>query len=139
MNQQMKKYADWLVANQNKKGTPEWDTVSDAYKQLRAQGTQTAPQPSGPSSNPLVGAGKRGLQLGANFTNSVSLIGDKIDEALDLPYVKFGNDDGKFQLSDLAPSLVPRQGNQDKELFTQAEQFLQGAADDVDYDADCDE
>lgn len=135
MNQQMKKYADWLVANQNKKGTPEWDTVSNAYKELRSQGTVAAQQPSGPSSNPLVGAGKRSLQLGANFTNSVSLIGDKIDEALDLPYVKFGNDDGQFQLSDLKPSLVPRQGNQDKELFTQAEQFLQGAADDVDYQA----
>lgn len=37
MSDRMKKYADWLVANQNKKGTPEFDAVAQAYKQLRQQ------------------------------------------------------------------------------------------------------
>lgn len=50
MSQQMQKYADWLVANQNKKGTPEFDTVANAYKQLRGQQQQqpAAPQPQQP-------------------------------------------------------------------------------------------
>lgn len=46
MSQQMQKYADWLVANQNKKGTPEFDTVANAYKQLRGQ--QQPQQPAAP-------------------------------------------------------------------------------------------
>tara|TARA_R110002012_G_scaffold197644_1_gene366267 strand:+ start:2796 stop:5855 length:3060 start_codon:yes stop_codon:yes gene_type:complete len=29
------KYADWIVANKDKKGTPEFETVADAYKALR--------------------------------------------------------------------------------------------------------
>jgi arsenate reductase-like glutaredoxin family protein len=35
MDNRLERYAEWLVANQNKKGSPEWDTVSNAYKQLR--------------------------------------------------------------------------------------------------------
>ena len=31
------KYAEWIVANQDKKGTPEFDTVATAYKQMRGQ------------------------------------------------------------------------------------------------------
>ena len=40
MADRLEAYADWLVANQNKRGTPEFDTVANAYKQLRQQ-----PQP----------------------------------------------------------------------------------------------
>jgi len=38
-----KKYAEWIVANQDKKGTPEFDTVAQAYKQAQASipGVQT--------------------------------------------------------------------------------------------------
>lgn len=31
------KYADWLVENQDKQGTPDFETVVNAYKELRAQ------------------------------------------------------------------------------------------------------
>ena len=48
MSQQMQKYADWLVANQNRKGTPEFDTVANAYKQLRSQPQQQQQQPAAP-------------------------------------------------------------------------------------------
>lgn len=37
-------YADWIVKNQDKQGTPEFDTVANAYKQLRGQAA-TAPKP----------------------------------------------------------------------------------------------
>ena len=42
MADRVQKYADWLVANQNKKGTPEFKTVADAYKQLRGQSASAA-------------------------------------------------------------------------------------------------
>lgn len=39
-------YAQWIVANQDKKGSPEFETVSQAYQQARAQPQQQAPQGS---------------------------------------------------------------------------------------------
>jgi len=33
-------YADWIVKNQSKKGTPEFDTVAEAYKVARAEPAQ---------------------------------------------------------------------------------------------------
>lgn len=39
------KYAEWIVANQAKKGTPEFETVARAYKAARAQ-EQSAPKPA---------------------------------------------------------------------------------------------
>lgn len=38
------KYADWLVKNQDKRGTPEFDTVASAYKQLRSAPAAPTPQ-----------------------------------------------------------------------------------------------
>lgn len=37
-------YAEWIVANQDKKGTPEFDTVAAAYKEARAAPAAEAPQ-----------------------------------------------------------------------------------------------
>ena len=37
------KYADWIVANQDKKGSEEFETVAAAYKELRMQPTAEAP------------------------------------------------------------------------------------------------
>lgn len=36
-------YANWIVSNQDKKGTPEFDTVAQAYKVAREQSIQTKP------------------------------------------------------------------------------------------------
>lgn len=42
-------YAAWIVKNADKKGTPEFDIVSKAYQQTRAQSAgETAPAPSKP-------------------------------------------------------------------------------------------
>ena len=35
--QDLNAFADWLVANQSKKGTPEYETVANAFKELDAQ------------------------------------------------------------------------------------------------------
>ena len=43
--QRAEKYAEWLVANEDKKGTPEFDTVAQAYKQVR--GIKPEPKYSG--------------------------------------------------------------------------------------------
>ena len=45
MADRMQQYADWLIANQNRKGTPEFNTVANAYKALRQQ-PQAAPDTS---------------------------------------------------------------------------------------------
>ena len=37
MADRLQAYADWLVANQDKRGTPEYETVANAYKQMRQQ------------------------------------------------------------------------------------------------------
>ncbi len=37
MADRLEAYADWLVANQDKRGTTEFDTVANAYKQMRQQ------------------------------------------------------------------------------------------------------
>tara|TARA_R100001460_G_scaffold59615_4_gene99482 strand:- start:134 stop:1894 length:1761 start_codon:yes stop_codon:yes gene_type:complete len=33
--QRAQKYAEWLVSNKDKQGSPEWNTVSQAYKEIR--------------------------------------------------------------------------------------------------------
>ena len=40
MSDRTQAYAEWLQANQDKQGTPEWNTVADAYKQLRMEQQQ---------------------------------------------------------------------------------------------------
>lgn len=44
----VEKYASWLVQNKDKKGTPEFETVANAYKTLRSQSTQS-PLSKGPA------------------------------------------------------------------------------------------
>ena len=50
MADRLQQYADWLIANQNKKGTPEFDTVANSYKQLRGTAPAPAPVPQAPQS-----------------------------------------------------------------------------------------
>jgi hypothetical protein len=41
-------YANWIVANADKKGTPEFETVAKAYQEAKAaEGLQAAPAPAG--------------------------------------------------------------------------------------------
>jgi hypothetical protein len=41
-----KKYAEWILANQDKKGTPEFEIVSKAYKQARQMSAVSEPRAS---------------------------------------------------------------------------------------------
>ena len=44
----LEKYANWLVQNKDKKGTPEFDTVAKAYKEGRSMMSGVPQAPSGP-------------------------------------------------------------------------------------------
>lgn len=46
MASRLESYAQWLVDNQDKRGTPEFDTVAQAYKSLRSQPAVAEPAPS---------------------------------------------------------------------------------------------
>ncbi len=92
-------YAEWLVANEDKRGTPEFDTVVEAYKAARAGAPAAAPQsapkaPPGPDVDSTWGtyAGNLARQaaqgLSFNFGDEIaagarSLFGDETyDQAL---------------------------------------------------------
>jgi hypothetical protein len=64
-------YAAWIVKNSAKRGTPEFDTVAQAYQLAKSEETtattqrQLAPTPQQPSiSQQIVGAGETALALG---------------------------------------------------------------------------
>lgn len=60
-------YAAWIVKNSAKRGTPEFDTVAQAYQLAKSEETQAAqPQPVAPEptlGQQLVGAGETALSL----------------------------------------------------------------------------
>ena len=79
-------YAAWIVQNADKRGTPEFDTVAQAYQFAKAQETtaatqqQIAPAPQQPTlGQQLVGAGEAALNLltGAT-TGAVGVLGGTV-------------------------------------------------------------
>lgn len=54
-------YAQWLVQNQDKKGTPDFDTVASAYRSLR---TAPAPKPVAPSTERTYGEAVKDIGAG---------------------------------------------------------------------------
>lgn len=54
-------YAEWLVNNQNKKGTPEFETVASAYRSLRSE---PAPEPVAPSKERTFGEAAKDIGAG---------------------------------------------------------------------------
>lgn len=71
-------YAAWLVGNANRRGTPEFDTVAQAYEQAKAEErgaqarAQTPPQAPPPSlGQRIVGAGETALSLGSAGTTGL--------------------------------------------------------------------
>ena len=54
-------YAQWLVQNQSKKGTPDFDTVASAYRSLR---TAPAPEPASPSRERTYGEAVKDIGAG---------------------------------------------------------------------------
>lgn len=68
-------YAAWIVKNSAKRGTPEFDTVAQAYQLAKSEETQAA-QPQAPAPEPtlgqqLIGAGETALALGTGATGGL--------------------------------------------------------------------
>lgn len=94
MDDRAEKYANWIVQNQDKKGTPEFEKVAMAYKVMRAGGIdeyanqqvpQAKPQPSpmtfnasgglrGPGEKFLIGAGKGLSDLAMGTGQALGLV-----------------------------------------------------------------
>lgn len=93
-------YAAWIVANQSKKGTPEFETVAKAYQLAKSEKTQKAePKTFDPTEGMsttekfLAGAGKAFVDAGRGVGQLVGLVDRKdIDEAkkLDAPLMNTG-------------------------------------------------
>ena len=65
MKDEKREFAKWLVDNQDKQGTPEWNTVVSAFEQLDSQvepsAEQATPEPEKPSDGPSLGQVAAGL------------------------------------------------------------------------------
>jgi len=91
----IRQYADWLVANQNKKGTPEFETVANAYKQLR----QSPQQSAGPDTSLLSGMANSALRIGSGMADFLPTV-NKALTGYENPRLLFGDGDGKLTLND---------------------------------------
>lgn len=110
-------YAGWIVKNQDKRGTPEFDTVAQAYKMARsaAKPKEVAPDPTEGNSwlqNARTGMGQAFANIGRGIGQAVGMVSqEEIDEAkrLDAPLDKargstIGNIAGN--VAALAPTLL---------------------------------
>ena len=105
MADRMQQYADWLIANQNKKGTPEFDKVAQAYAQMRQSST---PATAAPQSTNYVDMAKN---LGTGMLDRVYAIGEGITDFMptvnkaltgyENPRLYLPTGDDGFQFSDL--------------------------------------
>lgn len=74
-------YAQWIVANQDKKGTPEFNTVAQAYQEAKSEGSMPNPATQPPASGP---ATPRQQILASTGGRMVQGMRDPIDEAATL-------------------------------------------------------
>ena len=103
-------YATWIVQNKDKQGTPEFETVAEAYQiAKRSQNVatteqRTAPKEAEPSfMSQLVGAGETALTLGTATTGGlVGTIGGGLSEALQQAIA------GKFGTREAARAIEQR-------------------------------
>ena len=69
----LNKYAEWIVANPDKKGTEQYDTIATAYKDLRAQLIPPAPP------QPEVGIGEA---FGRGFERGLGRLGSTVTDVI---------------------------------------------------------
>lgn len=76
-------YAEWLVANENKRGTPDFETVAQAYRALRSQSVSEPQAPAAPTSSALTAGFKSYLpQLQETYGGIKTLLGVGAERAL---------------------------------------------------------
>ena len=104
-------YATWIVQNRAKQGTPEFETVAQAYQIAKSQqnvaqttaATTPAPAPSG-LGDQLIGAGETGLTLlTGGTTGMLGMIGGGITGAIEQAKAgKFGTPEGARAIQEQA-------------------------------------
>jgi hypothetical protein len=67
-------YAAWIVKNADKKGTPEFETVAQAYKLSRAEPSKPAPAPVSAGGNTFID-GAKGFAVGAGKGLGSTMLG----------------------------------------------------------------
>ena len=74
----IEKYAEWLVQNKDKQGTPEFATVAEAYKTMRSEASApTAPTQAEAPDTSLSGAFGQGVdQSGAMVGKGIQSAGE---------------------------------------------------------------
>jgi hypothetical protein len=102
-------YANWIVSNQDKKGTPEFDTVAQAYKVARGQSAQTKP----PSEMNWKEVGESAWQ---NLPKSVGNVIGGVAEAVAHPLqtAKTALDIGAGALQNVLPEKLVQAVGEDK-------------------------
>ena len=119
MANRMDAYADWLVANQSQKGTPQFQTVADAYKAMRQQDNKPkTPQKDTSFSSAFMQGIDRPLEnIGTTLqaTGLAPEFGQTLKDATQAPTNyesasdKFINpDEGEFTIGGFAPEYLPR-------------------------------
>lgn len=90
--ERLTRYATWLVQNEDKSGTPEFETVAQAYRQLRTSGAASGPDTSMTSAlkqsfaQPLEGVAESLEQIGKVADAPVlQSTGEKLKDALPAP------------------------------------------------------
>ena len=114
--QDLNAFADWLVANPNKKGTPQYDTIAKAFKELDGQQTQekdtsfSSAFQSGidaPLENMATTARMVGAEGTADTLSGLTDAPTNYESASD----RFTNpQEGDFTIGGFAPAYLPRAG-----------------------------
>lgn len=91
-------YARWIVANPDKKGTPDFETVAKAYQAARASessapATSASPPPSAPAAKPLIPDAANAVVTGANqgAMRLAGLPADTLSNIIDLGKAGLGS------------------------------------------------
>lgn len=101
-------YAAWIVANRDKQGTPEFDTVASAYKIVRSA-PSTPPQSQPQTTSDATASDRIKALQGGLYTGAARLAGlpmDTVENTYNLGKAAFGTAATALGRPDLAPDLT---------------------------------
>ena len=133
----IEKYAEWLVQNKDKQGTPEFSTVAEAYKTMRSEAPapaqEAAPDTNGPMQGfgaafrsgidqPLENMAETAAAVGATGTAETLSNLTSAPENYESASAKFieGDEDGSFAYRYLPKAAVEQIGQYAGSLITRA-------------------
>ena len=144
----IEKYAEWLVQNKDKQGTPEFATVAEAYKTMRSEASAPTPQEAAPqedTNGPMQGFGAA-LRYGIdqpleNMAETAAAVGatgtaetlsnlTSAPENYESASAKFieGDEDGSFAYRYLPKAAVEQIGQYAGSLLTRTAGLAAGTA-----------